>query len=220
MTVNFKNSAGTDLDSLFSITNTNAGALGFKEAGGQDLGNRFAVGSLGTNVGYKNNAGTDIGYLRGKVVAPQATITLTRDKDDWGISRGDSTSDREDSDNLTAYRQFSYTMQPKITITNGQPVTSVKYQYQFKSNAVCGISGTIINGTSYNCHNKWTTFHEVTTTTLSHSLLCTFKALYESWGSSISCGDGEYHSRVVVTITNSAGSITLTSNTLYTNEDR
>ena len=49
-------------------------------SGGQDLGNRFSTGSLGYNVGYKNNAGTDIGYLRGKDRYPgyiESTLTIS-----------------------------------------------------------------------------------------------------------------------------------------------
>lgn len=75
MTCGYRNSAGTDLDSLFLVNNSNAGALGFITGGGQDLGNRFATGSLGYNVGYKNSAGTDIGYLRSNT--PPYTHVLT-----------------------------------------------------------------------------------------------------------------------------------------------
>lgn len=76
MTCYYKNSSGTDLDSLFTVNNSNAGSIGFKTSDGTDLGNRFASGSLGTNIGYKNSAGTDIGYLRGKVVAPSGSLSL------------------------------------------------------------------------------------------------------------------------------------------------
>lgn len=71
MASNYFTSAGTDLDSLFYIDNRNAGAIGFQVANGQDLGNRYSAEStLGYNVGYKNNAGTDLGYLRGTVTVP------------------------------------------------------------------------------------------------------------------------------------------------------
>lgn len=71
MSVNFFNSSGTDLDSLFYTNNGNAGAIGFKTASGQDLGNRYTNASnLGYAIGYKNSAGTDIGFLRGKAVPP------------------------------------------------------------------------------------------------------------------------------------------------------
>ena len=67
MTCNFKNSAGTDLDSLFWIESANAGGIGFKMSDGTDLGNRYSSKvKLNQTIGYKNSAGTDIGYLRGK----------------------------------------------------------------------------------------------------------------------------------------------------------
>ena len=71
MSVNYYNSAGTDLDNLFYTNNGNAGAVGFAEASGQDLGNRYTNAStLGYSVGYVNSAGTDLGYLRGNAVKP------------------------------------------------------------------------------------------------------------------------------------------------------
>lgn len=70
MSVNYFNSAGTDLDNLFYTNNGNAGAVGFIEASGQDLGNRYTNAStLGYNVGFVNSAGTDLGYLRGNYAA-------------------------------------------------------------------------------------------------------------------------------------------------------
>lgn len=71
MSVNYFNSAGTDLDNLFYINNGNAGAVGFIEASGQDLGNRYTNAStLGYGVGYVNSAGTDLGFLRGNAIPP------------------------------------------------------------------------------------------------------------------------------------------------------
>lgn len=71
MTCGFMNSAGTDLDSLFLINNSNGGALGFQCSNGQDLGNRFSASSqLNYAVGFQNSAGTDIGYLRGAGAVP------------------------------------------------------------------------------------------------------------------------------------------------------
>ena len=56
MSVNYFNSAGTDLDNLFYTNNGNAGAVGFIEASGQDLGNRYTNAStLGYAVGLVNN---------------------------------------------------------------------------------------------------------------------------------------------------------------------
>ena len=70
MTCNFKNSAGTDLDSLFWIESANAGGIGFKMSDGTDLGNRYSSKvKLNQTIGYKNSAGTDIGYLRGKATS-------------------------------------------------------------------------------------------------------------------------------------------------------
>lgn len=71
MSVNYFNSAGTDLDNLFYTNNGNAGAVGFIEASGQDLGNRYTNAStLGYAVGLVDSAGTDLGYLRGSAVPP------------------------------------------------------------------------------------------------------------------------------------------------------
>lgn len=73
MTCGFRNSAGTDLDSLFYINNGNAGALGFRCSNGQDLGNRYTnSATLGYSVGFRNSAGTDLGLLRGSVASPTA----------------------------------------------------------------------------------------------------------------------------------------------------
>jgi hypothetical protein len=78
MASGFKNSAGTDLDSLFLTNNSNAGAIGFKVSGGQDLGNRYSNASpkLGQTTGYKNSAGTDLGNLRSNK-APSVSTTIT-----------------------------------------------------------------------------------------------------------------------------------------------
>jgi hypothetical protein len=73
MASNFLNSAGTDLDDVFFVNNSNAGALGFQVSNGQDLGNRYPSGSMGYNVGYQNSAGTDIGYLRSDYFIPVVT---------------------------------------------------------------------------------------------------------------------------------------------------
>lgn len=88
MTCGFMNSAGTDLDSLFLINNSNGGALGFQCSNGQDLGNRFSASSkLNYAVGFQNSAGTDIGYLRGAgstpvllLITQHLTICITRVK--------------------------------------------------------------------------------------------------------------------------------------------
>lgn len=74
MTCGYLNSAGTDLDNIFAVTNSNAGALGFRCSNDQDLGNRYPSGSLGYSVGFLNSAGTDIGYLRCKTQTVNASI--------------------------------------------------------------------------------------------------------------------------------------------------
>ena len=76
MTSNYRNSEGTDLDNLFRVTNSNLGAIGFKTSNGADLGNRYSSGSLGYNVGLKNSAGTDLGYLRGNREVAIVNITV------------------------------------------------------------------------------------------------------------------------------------------------
>ena len=94
MASGFLNSAGTDLDSLFYTDNGNAGAIGFRVSGGQDLGDRYTDAStLGYNVGYKNSAGTDLGYLRGKLVKPSITVNVSTDKTVKKTSGYDSASE-------------------------------------------------------------------------------------------------------------------------------
>ena len=75
MGTNFRNSAGTDLDDLFGVANNNVGFIGFRTSDGQDLGNRYNSGSLGFGIGYKDSAGTDIGFIRGKAIQ-SATISV------------------------------------------------------------------------------------------------------------------------------------------------
>lgn len=75
MTVGFQNSAGVDLDNIFAVTNSNDGALGFVTNDNQDIGNRYPLGSVGFEVGYKDSTGTDIGFLRAKSFA----ITYSND---------------------------------------------------------------------------------------------------------------------------------------------
>jgi hypothetical protein len=84
MTCNFKNSAGTDLDSLFTVDNSNGGALGFKISDGADLGNRFTNKvKLNQTIGFKNSAGTDIGNLRGKFTAPSSFSSFSVSNPGW-----------------------------------------------------------------------------------------------------------------------------------------
>lgn len=75
MACKYLNSAGTDLDNLFLVDNSQGGGIGYLISTNVDLGNRFSNKStLGYSIGYKNSAGTDVGYLRGKLNKP--TITL------------------------------------------------------------------------------------------------------------------------------------------------
>ena len=130
MTCNFKNISGTDLDDLFYVNNSNAGVIGFKCTNGQDLGNRYPAGSISTNIGYKNSAGTDIGYLRAKLAIPQATAYIQKEQE--SISPPSKcTTIGYDSEVYTHYPFYQkYILRPVITITNSQPVTSVKYTIQ------------------------------------------------------------------------------------------
>lgn len=104
MSVNYFNSAGTDLDNLFYVNNGNAGAIGFVEASGQDLGNRYTNAStLGYSVGFVNSAGTDLGYLRGNAVPPSisnywannTSYTNSNDFNDHYRDLGDQGSEYE-----------------------------------------------------------------------------------------------------------------------------
>lgn len=130
MTSNFRNSAGTDLDDVFYVNNSNAGALGFLIYNGQDLGNRYPSGSLGYNVGYKNSAGTDIGYLRCKLVAPTASINVgTSNVNTCNIDAYMYT--REVSGHISyPYYYVSTgrgTLTCNISSTNGMPINSVDW---------------------------------------------------------------------------------------------
>ncbi len=224
MASGYLNSAGTDLDNLFSNTSSNAGALGFLVSNGQDLGNRYSVGSIGTNVGYKNSAGTDIGFLRGKVIAPTASITLTRTNH---VDREKGVCTEWDGYGEVCYtstRDFSYTMNTNVSVSNGQPVTNVQYIYQIKYPSDTGryrahiyldaLGGTkIVDNVSFPS-NTWTTFYTSNSTSLSESRHFYFR-FYGNWN-----GKGQYDTRIQVVVTNSAGSNTYTSsNTLYNNED-
>lgn len=105
MTVNFKNSAGTDLDSLFYTDNSNGGVIGFLTSGGVDLGNKYTNKStLGYNVGYKNSAGTDLGYLRGNATPPALNTSLQ--KSSWNkvsLKKSSSSCGTEGDKSCTTY---------------------------------------------------------------------------------------------------------------------
>ena len=125
MTANYKNSAGTDLDNLFYTNNGNAGPVGYLVANGQDLGNRYVSGSLGYNVGYKNAAGTDLGFIRGNLVAPTATATSTLTNNSHSYGQANPGEADVDWD-----WEATGVITPKITVTNGMSITSVTYTLQ------------------------------------------------------------------------------------------
>lgn len=131
MTSNFRNAAGTDLDDVFYVNNSNAGAIGFKCSNGQDLGDRYPAGSLGTNVGYKNSAGTDIGYLRTKMVAPTVSIGVTqtnRWKDSW--LEGPGTVDYPTYAVYAEKRVF----RANVNVLNGMPISGVDWYLEYPKN--------------------------------------------------------------------------------------
>ena len=71
MTSGFLNSAGTDLDDIFAVTNNGKDSLGLVASDGKDLGVRYpSETALGYSVGILNAQGTDLGYLRGASISP------------------------------------------------------------------------------------------------------------------------------------------------------
>ena len=99
MASGYKNSAGTDLDSIFYTSNGNAGALGFLNSSNKDLGNLYtSKNTYGTTVGYKNSAGTDIGNLRGVLIAPAGSVTATAGTNTEAYKAYSYSDDNEGSD--------------------------------------------------------------------------------------------------------------------------
>lgn len=134
MASNYLNSAGTDLDNVFHVDNSNAGALGFLTSDNQDLGNRYPAGSLGVEVGYKTAAGTDIGYLRANIKPVEGTITNSVSN----YNPEDSDSTRcETADSSTTCRCYaeSYATQitGTLTISNNMTPTEIKWILEGKS---------------------------------------------------------------------------------------
>ncbi len=140
MAVNFFDSAGSDLDNLFSANNSNAGALGYLTSGNQDLGNRYIKGSLNRTIGYYNSAGTDIGYSRGKIVAPTATTSIAvQHYSDQGNCTYDggryhycnhckTVCDSNGESCSTSCKQFGRGLLTlTINITNNVPITSIDW---------------------------------------------------------------------------------------------
>lgn len=95
MASGYLTNSGADLDTLFYSSNTNAGALGYIDPMGRDLGNVYPSGSLGYKVGYANREGTDIGYLRSSVQAPtlaSRSVKITRKYNSHNVSCSYTTS--------------------------------------------------------------------------------------------------------------------------------
>lgn len=135
MASGFLNSAGTDLDNLFYIDNSNAGAIGFVTSDGQDLGNRYtAAATLGTNVGFTNSAGTDIGYLRGNLATPTGTASgavSSKTNSYW------TSTDSDSEGSWTVYKIYTKAVyKTTVASSNGMPIASVKYTVQVKSGTV------------------------------------------------------------------------------------
>ena len=129
MASNFLNSEGTDLDDVFYVNNSNAGALGFLMYNGQDLGNRYPSGSLGYNVGYKNSAGTDIGYLRGKLVAPTVSADLSTPS--WTFNQAWSQYYIPDMSYHDVYFYYNNGILTPTLVASNAPVTNVDWYIEY-----------------------------------------------------------------------------------------
>lgn len=224
MASNYLNSAGTDLDNVFHVDNSNAGALGFLTSDNQDLGNRYPAGSLGVEVGYKTAAGTDIGYLRANIMPVEGTITNSVSN----YNPEDSDSSRcETVDSNTTCRCYaeSYATQitGTLTISNNMTPTEIKWILEGKStsgtqdlhygtgttrlrvtadarcagNAMgCGSCGKDCSGSSKRVGSSWVELVSVTNTNLSATFQAqTFRAAFRV--------------RIKAVITNTAGTNTI-----------
>lgn len=224
MASNYLNSAGTDLDNVFHVDNSNAGALGFLTSDNQDLGNRYPAGSLGVEVGYKTAAGTDIGYLRANIMPVEGTITNSVSN----YNPEDSTSTRcETADSSTTCRCYaeSYATQitGTLTISNNMTPTEIKWILEGRSTSSttdlhyrsgttrlrvtadatcsgghgCGRCYEDCDGTSKRVGTSWVELMSVTNTNLS----ATFQA---------QSLNGYFRVRIKAVITNTAGTNTIT----------
>lgn len=91
MTVYFRTSGGTDLDSLFYADNSYGGSIGFRTSSGIDLGNRYTnLATLGYAVGYRSSNGTDLGYLRGDYIPPSFSSQSMQVHQYYNDKSGDS----------------------------------------------------------------------------------------------------------------------------------
>jgi len=226
MTCNYKNSAGTDLDSLFYTNNGNAGAIGFTVSNGQDLGNRYTNASkLNQTIGYKNSAGTDIGYLRGNIAAPTISglgISLYA-----GTTNGNH--DYEGGSGESTYWVTCRGTNPvyKITFSTGNSPTSMSIKIQIygdhidhqtvysakdRSSALAGgcsaVSGHDASSTFGAYNNSWRDYH-----TYSWSSVSTTKYIAMAVRGVYNC-ETPLSVRVIVTVSNSAGSASATSGSI------
>lgn len=148
MACSYLNSAGTDLDSLFLVDNSNGGALGFLTSTGQDLGNRFSKAStLGYNVGYKNSAGTDIGFLRGKMSAPTGTMSAT-----FSNMSVYEECEREDTEGTCEWECYGLNGIVSWSVS-GNYINSVNYELTYYRSGECSggsTSGKITSGSTTN----------------------------------------------------------------------
>ena len=223
MASNYLNSAGTDLDNVFYVDNSNAGALGFLTSDNQDLGNRYPAGSLGVEVGYKTAAGTDIGYLRANIKPVEGTITNSVSN----YNPEDSDTTRcETADSSTTCRCYaeSYATQIKgtLTISNNMTPTEIKWILEGRStsktedlyyrsgttrlgvtaNATCsgghgcGSCNKRCSGSSKRVETSWVELMSVTNTDLS--------AIFQA-----QTLNGYFKVRIKAVITNAAGTNTI-----------
>ena len=219
MTCNFRNAAGTDLDDIFYVINSNAGAIGFKCSNGQDLGNRYPAGSLGTNIGYKNNAGTDIGYLRTKIVTPTVSIAVSQINkwSDSDIQFGTSVDDDD------YYLEYMKTVQrATITVLNGMPISGIDWYLEHSCDILgsgywrvkANTSNMNILPSQYDFeeHNArhWGTYKRTGKMYSSSSINCDF-AFY-GYNKSTSNGWTRVNIKVVAYVYNQAGGTWVTSN--------
>ena len=134
MASNYLNSAGTDLDNVFHVDNSNAGALGFLTSDNQDLGNRYPAGSLGVEVGYKTAAGTDIGYLRANIKPVEGIITNS--VSNYNPEDTDSTRCETADSSVTCHayaESYATQITGTLTISNNMTPTEIKWVLEGKS---------------------------------------------------------------------------------------
>jgi hypothetical protein len=236
MASNYYTDSGTDLDNIFSVTNSNAGALGFKVADGQDLGNRYPAGSLGREVGFKIDNGTDIGYLRGASVSISGNISATPSN-----TKGDHAIDEWDQGESNSYNVWAW-CEGVITanasgFADNQKITDITYtlQVQCPITRYCGFdvnsnSTTIPNDRTYDdvniCEhyqqlnaNTWTNLESYTkTSNFNSSVSFAFNGLsdYDQDEGSLYLGNvpSYFKFRITATIRSAFETKTITTNAI------